>query len=407
MDIYELLPKAELHAHLHGSIRPSTLVDLVRSSDLVSSSDAEDVIAKVIPSPTRSLRDCFRIFDLIHHAVRTEKAVERITAEVVADFKADGVDYLELRTTPRVLESSPPDSDIDAALGRYVLCVLKTLAALEAKTDPSNGITVRVLLSINRTSTLDMAARIVRLASQYQHVTFAVSAEGLVTPIQPAGTCSSDSEADGTFGPYVVGIDLSGDPTRGSAVDFIPALDVARAAGLRVALHAGEVMNVSETEALLDWRPDRLGHMCVLAPTTCARLLASTSSFSGLASLSRGPQHNAAPHPIPIETCPTSNSLTLHLPTLEHHPMLSTWLAAGYPVIVCTDDSGVFGIKLSSELRQVATTCSLGPRAVANLALNGFYAAFADPKTKARVILEAEHKVERVLISVTGLGTSR
>ena len=384
-----MLPKAELHAHLHGSIRPSTLVELVReSSHLATNTDACDVIANVLPTPTRSLRDCFRIFDLIHQVVKSEDTVRRVTSEVIADFASDGVEYLELRTTPRALEgvgggSVPGDADADGALERYVLCVLETLAAIEAR---GSGICVRILLSINRTASLDMADRIVRLATKFQRALFDVSPDGEVAACFEPSQSPASAIPFRQVGPYVVGVDLSGDPTRGRAVDFLPALDRARAAGLRVAVHAGEVMNVAETEALLDWRPDRLGHMCVLSPATAARLAAAATP--------------GAPR-IPVESCPTSNTLTLHLPALGLHPTLPAWLAAGYPVAVCTDDSGVFGVALSDELRSVAAACGLAPRAAADLAVGAFRMSFADPETRERLAAAAEAKAERILRSYT------
>ena len=88
------LPKVELHAHLHGSARLCTIADLAPPGvdQALLTSDTE-----------RSLEGCFAIFGAIHRTVTTLAAVRRITAEVLADFAADNVKYLELRTTPRAL----------------------------------------------------------------------------------------------------------------------------------------------------------------------------------------------------------------------------------------------------------------------------------------------------------------
>lgn len=88
------LPKVELHAHLHGSARLCTIADLAPPGvdQALLTSDTE-----------RSLEGCFAIFGAIHRTVTTLAAVRRITAEVLSDFAAENVKYLELRTTPRAL----------------------------------------------------------------------------------------------------------------------------------------------------------------------------------------------------------------------------------------------------------------------------------------------------------------
>ena len=91
------LPKVELHAHLHGSARLCTIADLAPPGvdQALLTSDTE-----------RSLEGCFAIFGAIHRTVTTLAAVRRITEEVLSDFAADNVKYLELRTTPRALAGS-------------------------------------------------------------------------------------------------------------------------------------------------------------------------------------------------------------------------------------------------------------------------------------------------------------
>ena len=73
----------------------------------------------------RSLDACFAIFAAIHQTITTLATVRRVASEVLDDFAADNVRYLELRTTPRAL------SDADAE--GCVRGVLAEIARSEAR----------------------------------------------------------------------------------------------------------------------------------------------------------------------------------------------------------------------------------------------------------------------------------
>ena len=48
------------------------------------------------------MSECFKLFDVIHKVTTNHDSIARITREVIEDFAADNVIYLELRTTPKV-----------------------------------------------------------------------------------------------------------------------------------------------------------------------------------------------------------------------------------------------------------------------------------------------------------------
>ena len=324
------LPKVELHAHLSGSIRPSTLLDL--SAEHRGSEGEERArntlgLSRGATRETRDLRECFAIFDLIHDAVRTKENLRRITREVVADFAADNVKYLELRTTPRDL----PDGTKRREYVSIVTSVLEAMSDLE-----EGGITCRLLLSIDRaTADPAVAQATVDLAREFQ--------------------------------PVVVGIDVSGNPTRGSFSTFLPALEAARAAGLSVTIHCGEVRgNDEEVTAMINFHPDRLGHTLTLTREHCATLL-------------------ALPRRIPVELCPTSNVKTLQLDSMTDHPTARLWVHQKYPFCVNTDDSGVFATDSSTEHFIFAEALNLDVVAMSTIACNAAGFSFLPTREKAQL----------------------
>ena len=326
----EALPKAELHAHLHGCARLTTIAELAPPD--------VDVSALLIgPKDGRSLETCFGIFAAIHKTVTSLATVRRVAREVLDDFAADNVRYLELRTTPRALS--------DADINGYVEAVLAELAASETR---QPGMMVRLLLSIDRTGSLEAALQTVMLAARLR----------------------GDEGSAGAK--YVVGVDFSGNPTKGCFSDFLPAFRLARdQCGLRVAVHAGEVPHAADSAAIVDFGADRLGHA----------LLLEEEEWSALAA-----------RPVPIELCPTSNLMTLKLPSMDAHPTLHRLVSDGYPISISTDDSSVFGTTPSCELAHAATAARLTATQTAALAAAPFAHAFAPEAAALGVRLEDESR---------------
>eukprot|EP00051_Salpingoeca_urceolata_P005911 m.78696 g.78696 ORF g.78696 m.78696 type:complete len:342 (+) comp14594_c0_seq2:116-1141(+) len=213
------LPKAELHAHLNGSVSTATVKKLVKLHASSLSADFASEACMIAENESRTLDECFKLFGVMHRLVCDVSSLKLVTEDVIREFAEDGVKYLELRTTPRENE------EVGMTRTQYVDTVLDTMAACEAL----HGIVVRLLLSINRQHSAQQAMEAVALAVANKH-------RG------------------------VVGIDLSGNPNCGDAADFIEALVTARQQGLKIAVHVAEVDRPRDTGLLLATRPDRLGH---------------------------------------------------------------------------------------------------------------------------------------------------
>jgi len=310
------MPKVELHAHLHGSIRDCTLQELLDRAHRSTTSPRpnpdpsapqELALLRVPPGDERSLADCFALFDTIHAVVTSHDVVTRVTEEVIRDFDADNVCYIELRTTPRRDHGMTARSYLDAVLAGIAKCA-------------DLRIVVRVIVSINRSASLDVALDTVAVAGEY---------------------------AAADKGGYVVGVDFSGNPHHASFEEFEPVFRLARNRyGLSTTVHTAEVPSKRETDSILAFASDRLGHVLHIDAAQRRRL----TQEDGVA--------------VPIEVCPTSNMRTLSLATLGDHPELGHWLRTGHPVAVSTDDSGVFSTTLSNEYLLVARSAGLSPQQV-------------------------------------------
>uniref|UniRef100_A0A7N0SWC9 Adenosine deaminase domain-containing protein n=1 Tax=Kalanchoe fedtschenkoi TaxID=63787 RepID=A0A7N0SWC9_KALFE len=312
------MPKVELHAHLNGSVRDSTLLELARDlgeKGIIEFADVEHVILK----NDRSLVEVFKLFDLIHILTTDHSTVTRITREVVEDFAAENVVYLELRTTPKrnELKGMSKRSYVDAVLlglrsVEHVDVVLTNAFSngkISAVSSPAkNGSTrkriyVGLLLSIDRRETTASAMETVKLALEMREL-------------------------------GIVGIDLSGDPRLGNWSTFLPALEFAREQGQFITLHCGEVYNPDEVRAMLDFSPHRIGHACLFEDDAWTKLKSSK---------------------IPVEICLTSNVRTETITSYDVHHFADLH-EAKHPIVVCTDDSGVFSTSLSDEYRLAAST---------------------------------------------------
>ena len=91
------LPKAELHCHLDGSVRPATLLELGREHRTpMPASDVDELREFMIVRDARNLEDYLTRFDITLSVMQTAEALERIAYELAEDAAAEGVRYIEM-----------------------------------------------------------------------------------------------------------------------------------------------------------------------------------------------------------------------------------------------------------------------------------------------------------------------
>ncbi|KAK3926959.1 Adenosine deaminase-like protein [Frankliniella fusca] len=338
----------ELHAHLNGSLSEDTLRDLfMENPDLKSDERIKSLISSFLLK-SRSLEECFKKFEIAHAVTVTPAAVKRATKDVISDFAADGVAYLELRTTPRSVPGIMSKSE-------YVQAVVDTIKDVQAFNSSDKFIIVKLLLSINRQE----------------------------SPIEAEENVRKAIEANAAYPDIVVGVDLSGNPKYGDVVrNILPLLTEARKSGLKVVLHCAEIPNENEVEEMLKFNADRLGHGTCVHP-----------SYGGSEKLWRLLLDSKTP----LEVCLTSNVKCKTVETYENHH-LRHLLQLQHPFAISTDDKGVFSTSLSKEFELAAKTFNLSSLELCNCVAMAINASFASTDEKNELMSKlSAFKIERGL----------
>lgn len=164
INFFKALPKAELHAHLSGSISRETLHEIwSRKRSNGQCFDLEDPLTAVKAGNGGfvDIASFFPLFDkYIYNLWNDIESVKYATQTVVQDFATDGVRYLELRTTPRACEEN------GMGVREYVGAVNETI--LQWNRINRELLEVYLILSVVRRMKAEQAMHVVELAIDYQ-----------------------------------------------------------------------------------------------------------------------------------------------------------------------------------------------------------------------------------------------
>jgi adenosine deaminase len=316
LDRLRALPKAELHLHLDGSLRPQTAVELAAESGRELT--IEDAVAQLVgPARCRDQADLLSYFDLPISLLQTAAALRRVTAELVATLADDGLTYAEIRWAPRLhLERGMSVRDVIEAVGNGVS---EAASRLGPRT-PFIGLIVTAMRS------------------------------------HPPGANVELARTAASFGPPVIGFDLAGPEEAYPAPPHAAAFVAASAGGLGLTAHAGEVPGPQRIREVLDFGVSRIAHGVTTADDP--ELIALVRE--------RG---------VTLDLCPTSNVQAGIVAELAVHP-LATLHRAGVSVTLSTDDRTVSNTSLTEEMAHTAAALGLSAAELAAIAINAFRRAF-------------------------------
>jgi adenosine deaminase len=333
-ELLRLLPKAELHCHLDGSLRPQTMLDLGHElGKPMPATDAETLREFMRVDDARHLEDYLERFGITLSVMQTEPALERIGFELAEDAAADGVRYIEVRYAP-VLNTRE-----GLTLEQAVEAPLRGLHRAERE----HGIVGRVIVCALRHMPQSVSQELAELAVAYRH-------HG------------------------VVGFDLAGGEVGNPARVHATAFEYARSHDLACTCHAGEADDAASVREAI--------HLCGVHRVGHATRLIEDTSLTDYCNDRR----------IPLEICLTSNVQTRAVRSYATHPFRE-YFDRGLNVVLNTDNRLMSGTTLTDEYVHAAQSLDFTFDELARVAINGFESAFLPYRERSALAERARGEI--------------
>jgi adenosine deaminase len=314
----ERLPKTDLHVHLDGSLRLSTMLELAESQGISLPADTPGGLAKALHCGEHvgSLVEYLKAFETTLQVLQTENALFQVAYELAEDAAAENVRYIEVRYSPMLHTRG----------GLRLTTVVEAVLAGLWEAQKDHGIVANVILCGIRNISPESSVEMAQLAVAYKN-------RG------------------------VVAFDLAGAEYDHPAKHHVKAFKLVHNNNIAVTIHAGEAYGpASIHQAIHVCGAHRIGHACRLRED--GDLL-----------------HYVNDHRIALECCPSSNVQTGAVRDLRTHP-LKLYHDLGLRVTVNTDNRLITDTTVSRELWLCHTQMGLDRDDIHRIIINGFKAAF-------------------------------
>ena len=345
-ELIRKLPKAELHCHLDGSLRVSTILELATLQKVQLPADNQEDLHKflAIKGKMKNLEEYLKIFDITLSVLQTPESLQRVSFELAEDCWNDSVRYVEVRYSPilHTQKGMTSSESVDA--------VKMGLDQAEAEF----GIKTGIILCGIRNISPEVSLKLADLAVQYKN-------QG------------------------VVGFDLAGAEENFPAKHHQEAFELILKKNINATLHAGEAFGPESIhQAIHACGAHRIGHGTRLKENE--DLMAFIND-----------------HRIALEICLKSNIQTRSISSLKNHPF-KYYFDQHLRVTLNTDNRLISDTTLSEEYYLAAETFNLTMQDIRTIIINGFKSAFLPHNERRDLIknivdeLESEFSFEKRVI---------
>ena len=323
------VPKALLHDHLDGGLRPATVIELAGAvGHQLPSTDATELGRWFVQAASSgSLERYLETFAHTVAVLQTAPALHRVAAECALDLAADGVVYAEVRYAPELhLEQ---------------------------------GLTLPEVVEAVQAGFADGAAQAAAAGTPIRMAT-------LLTAMRHAARSSEIAVlAVGYRDVGVVGFDIAGAEAGYPPTRHLDAFEYLQRENFHFTIHAGEAFGLPSIWQAIQWcGADRLGHGVRIIDD----IDPVSHDLGRLASYVRDKR-------IPLELCPSSNVQTGAAPSIAEHP-IGLLRDLRFRVTVNTDNRLMSGTSMSREMALLVEAFGYGWAELQWLTINALKSAF-------------------------------
>lgn len=339
-ELLRKLPKTDLHLHLDGSLRPSTILELADLQGIRNFPAKDEAALKQLVCPgldCKSLEDYLRGFDITLSVLQTREALYRAAFELGEDCAAENVKYIEVRYSP-ILHTRE-----GLTFPEIVESVGEGLREAKRRYGIMSGQIVCGMRNIDPRMSLRLA-----------EVAVAFKNKG------------------------VVAFDLAGAEYNHPAKDHAEAFYLIRRNNVNCTIHAGEAYGPESIEQAL--------HVCGAHRIGHGTRLREDGSLLNYINDQR----------IPLEVCIKSNVQTKACESYESHP-IGFYYDYGLRVAICTDNRLVTDTTVTDELYLLVQHFGFTLDDIRNVTIHGFKSAFMPFRKKREVLDKALEEFDRIV----------
>ena len=328
-ELIRILPKAELHCHLDGSVRIETIIELAKTQKVKLPTFDKYLLKSqlTIGKNIGSLEEYISRFDITLSVMQTPESLERTSYELAEDCHNDGIRYLEIRYSPilhinRGMKMAESVENVKLGLKRA---------------EEDFGIQCGIIICGIRHISPEISLKLANIAVQFKN--------------------------NG-----VVGFDLAGAEENFPAKHHQEAFELILKNNINTTLHAGEAYGPDSIhQAIHSCGAHRIGHGTRLKENSDLMKYVND-------------------HRIPLEICLNSNIHTKSILSLDKHPF-PEYFKKHLRVTLNTDNRLISNTTLTDEYLTAIKYYKLNPHDIRTIIINGFKSAFL-PHLERRVLIK-------------------